>query len=70
VTFFNNNRKFVSSSDDKKLFVWEFGIPVVIKHISEPEMHAVNSAVMHPNGLHWVGSQGDNQVKLTFIYIN
>lgn len=31
---FIDNIKFVSSSDDKKLFVWEFGIPVVTKHVS------------------------------------
>ena len=33
---FLDNIKFVSSSDDKKLFVWEYGIPVVTKHVSEP----------------------------------
>ncbi|OMO66713.1 hypothetical protein CCACVL1_21018 [Corchorus capsularis] len=30
ITFVDNNRRFVSSSDDKSLRVWEFGIPVVI----------------------------------------
>lgn len=55
-------KKFVTSSDDKKLFVWEFGIPVVYKHVSEPEMHAVTSAVMHPNGEYYAGQSSDNQV--------
>jgi len=45
----------VSSSDDKKLFIWEFGIPVVIKHISDPEMHAVTATAVNPSGLNWVG---------------
>lgn len=31
VTFIDDARRFVSSSDDKTLRVWEFGIPVQIK---------------------------------------
>ena len=55
-------KKFVSSSDDKKLFVWEFGIPVVYKHVSEPEMHAVTAAALHPNGEYFAGQSSDNQI--------
>jgi WD40 repeat protein len=50
VTFFDQNRRFMSTSDDKKIFLWEFGIPVVIKHISDPEMHAAPAVAMHPSG--------------------
>jgi pre-mRNA-processing factor 17 len=35
LTFIEEN-KFVSSSDDKKLFIWEYGVPVVTRHVSEP----------------------------------
>ncbi|CAD8171248.1 unnamed protein product [Paramecium pentaurelia] len=62
ITYFNQNRKFVSSSDDKKLFIWEFGIPVVIKHISDPEMHAVTATAVNPSGLNWVGQQSNNLI--------
>lgn len=31
MTFIDDARRFVSSSDDKSLRVWEFGIPVQIK---------------------------------------
>ncbi len=50
ITFFDQNRRFMSTSDDKKIFLWEFGIPVVIKHISDPEMHAVPAVASHPSG--------------------
>jgi len=33
LTFIEEN-KFVSSSDDKKLFIWEYGVPVVTRHVS------------------------------------
>jgi WD40 repeat protein len=36
ITFIENGKRFISSSDDKKIFVWDFGIPIVIKHMSEP----------------------------------
>lgn len=33
LAFVDQNRRFVSSSDDKSLRIWEWGIPVPIKHI-------------------------------------
>ena len=30
VTFVDENRRFVSTSDDKTIRVWEFGIPVQV----------------------------------------
>ncbi len=62
VTFIDGGRKFVSTSDDKKIFLWEFGIPVVIKHISEPELHSITSATMHPNDKYYAGQSADNKV--------
>ncbi|CAA7020742.1 unnamed protein product [Microthlaspi erraticum] len=62
ITFVDNNRRFVTSSDDKSLRVWEFGIPVVIKYISEPHMHSMPAVSVHPNGK-WVAAQSlDNQI--------
>jgi pre-mRNA-processing factor 17 len=55
LTFLDNGKRFVSTSDDKKIYVWEFGIPVVAKHISEPDMHAVPAATLHPNGKYFAG---------------
>ncbi|XP_078440289.1 transducin/WD40 repeat-like superfamily protein [Wolffia australiana] len=62
ITFVDNNRRFVTSSDDKSLRVWEFGIPVVIKYISEPHMHSMPAITLHPNS-NWLAAQSlDNQI--------
>lgn len=62
ITFVDDNRRFVTSSDDKSLRVWEFGIPVVIKYISEPHMHSMPSISVHPNS-NWFAAQSlDNQI--------
>ncbi|KAI9083206.1 hypothetical protein K1719_034738 [Acacia pycnantha] len=42
ITFVDKNRRFVTSSDDKSLQVWEFSIHVVIKYISELHMHSID----------------------------
>lgn len=62
VTFVDENRKFASTSDDKKVFLWEFGIPIVVKHISDPEMHAVTATDVHPNDKYFVGQASDNRI--------
>jgi pre-mRNA-processing factor 17 len=41
VTMLDENRRFISSSDDKTMRVWEYGIPVVIKMMSDPTMHSM-----------------------------
>ncbi|XP_073280489.1 uncharacterized protein [Primulina huaijiensis] len=62
ITFVDDNRRFVTSSDDKSLRVWEFGIPVVIKYISEPHMHSMPAISLHPNK-NWLACQSlDNQI--------
>ncbi|KAG6708263.1 hypothetical protein I3843_06G067300 [Carya illinoinensis] len=62
ITFVDNNRRFVTSSDDKSLRVWEFGIPVVIKYISEPHMHSMPSISLHPSTNYLAAQSLDNQI--------
>jgi len=49
ITFVDENRRFVTTSDDKTLRAWEFDIPVVIKYIAEPHMHSMPAVTLHPN---------------------
>ena len=49
ITFVDENRRFVSTSDDKTMRVWEFDIPVVIKYVAEPHMHSMPAVALHPN---------------------
>ena len=62
ITFVDDNKKFASTSDDKKVFLWEFGIPIVVKHISDPEMHAITATDVHPNDKYFVGQASDNRI--------
>ena len=62
LTFIDGNRKFVSTSDDKKIFIWEYGLPVVVKHISEPSMHSIPAVALHPSEKYFVGQSLDNKI--------
>lgn len=62
LTFVDNNRRFISTSDDKSLRAWEYGIPVPIKFIAEPYMFALTRSAAHPNGKYVAFQSGDNQI--------
>lgn len=62
ITFIDDNRRFVSTSDDKKIFVWDWGIPVPIKYISDPSMHSVPFFMKTPNEKWMLGQSLDNQI--------
>lgn len=64
VTFVDGNRRIVSSCGDKILRVWDYGIPVVIKYISDPTLHSMPVVKVHPNQK-WMACQSlDNQILL------
>ncbi|KAI8321116.1 WD40 repeat-like protein [Martensiomyces pterosporus] len=62
LTFFDSNRRFISTSDDKTMRVWEFGIPVVIKLVADPSMHSVPAVALHPNEKWFAGQSMDNRI--------
>jgi len=63
VTFVDNNRRFVTTSDDKSLRVWEWDIPVDIKYIADPGLHSMPAVSPAPNGK-WLACQSmDNKIQ-------
>ncbi|KAF3918363.1 hypothetical protein ABW21_db0208740 [Orbilia brochopaga] len=62
LTFVDDSRRFISTSDDKSLRAWEYGIPVPIKFIAEPYMYSMVRAALHPNGKYVALQSADNQV--------
>uniref|UniRef100_A0A7S1XL46 Pre-mRNA-processing factor 17 n=1 Tax=Phaeomonas parva TaxID=124430 RepID=A0A7S1XL46_9STRA len=62
VCYVDGNRRFISTSDDKKVLVWEWGLPVPMKYISEPDMFSIQSTALHPSGGFWVGQSMNNEV--------
>lgn len=62
IAFVDDYRRFVSSADDKVLRVWEYGIPVVIKYVSDPSMHSMPVLSVHPNGKYMCCQSMDNTI--------
>ena len=62
ITFVDDNRRFITTSDDKSLRAWEYNIPVPIKFIAEPYMYSMVRAAPHPAGKYVAFQSGDNQI--------
>ncbi|XP_054266281.1 pre-mRNA-processing factor 17-like [Macrosteles quadrilineatus] len=62
ITFVDENRRFVTTSDDKSLRVWEWDIPVDMKYIADPSMHSMPAVTPSPNHK-WLACQSmDNKI--------
>ncbi|GAA5848953.1 hypothetical protein JCM8547_006396 [Rhodosporidiobolus lusitaniae] len=64
ITFVDENRRFVTTSDDKTMRVWDFDIPVPIKLIADPQMHSMPAVGLSPNGKWLAATSLDNQIVL------
>jgi len=62
ITFVDENRRFVTTSDDKTIRAWDFDIPVVIKYIAEPHMHSMPAVTLHPSRKYFAAQSLDNQI--------
>jgi pre-mRNA-processing factor 17 len=62
ITFIDDNKRFCTTSDDKSLRCWEFGVPIVIKYVSEPDMHSMPAVTLSDNQK-WLACQSlDNKI--------
>lgn len=62
ITFVDDNRRFMTTSDDKSLRAWDYNIPVPIKYIAEPDMYPMTRAAAHPSGKYVAYQSSDNQI--------
>lgn len=60
--FVDNNKKFVSCGDDKRIYMWEFGTPVVIKNISENDLHTISTLSRRPDDKYFLAQSSDNRL--------
>ncbi|KAI1001375.1 Pre-mRNA-processing factor 17 [Podosphaera aphanis] len=65
ITFVDENRRFMTTSDDKSLRAWDYNIPVPIKYIAEPHMYPLTRASLHPTGKYVAYQSSDNNI---FVY--
>ncbi|KFD57629.1 hypothetical protein M514_01299 [Trichuris suis] len=64
VTFFSQNRRFCSTSDDKSMRIWEWDIPVDTKMIQDPGLYSMPSVTLSPNEK-WMACQAmDNRIMI------
>ena len=64
ITFVDQNRRLVTTSDDKSIRIWEWDIPVDSKGIADPGMHSMPATTLSPNGK-WLACQSmDNQITI------
>ncbi|KAJ3447907.1 pre-mRNA-processing factor [Anaeramoeba flamelloides] len=62
VTFLNNGRKFLTTSDDKTVRLWDWGIGVPVQYMSDPEMHSMPTITVHPSGEFLAAQSMDNKI--------
>lgn len=64
ITFVEDGARMLTSSDDKKILLWEWDIGVPIKYISDPTLHSMPVVTLHPSLKYWVGQGLDNEIKV------
>ena len=60
----NSTTKMVTTSDDKKMLIWEWDVGVPIKYIGDPTMHSMPCLTVHPSGSYLAGQGLDNKISV------
>jgi pre-mRNA-processing factor 17 len=64
LTFSDENRRFISTSDDKSLRAWDYNIPVPVKLIAEPHLFPLVASAQHPNKPSILYQSADNTIQV------
>ncbi|EON97090.1 putative pre-mrna-processing factor 17 protein [Phaeoacremonium minimum UCRPA7] len=62
ITFVDENRRFMTTSDDKSVRAWDYNIPVPIKYIAEIDMFPLTRAAAHPSGKYVAYQSSNNEI--------
>jgi pre-mRNA-processing factor 17 len=62
ITFIDELNRFVTTSDDKSIRVWDYGMSAEQKYIAEPHMHAIAHVTKSYDGNWLLCQSADNQV--------
>ncbi|CCK69596.1 Cdc40p KNAG_0C04950 [Huiozyma naganishii CBS 8797] len=58
--YFPDGTKFISSSEDKTVRIWDSGVNIPVKQISDTTQHSMPSVSLHPAGGYFVTQSMDN----------
>ncbi|EPX74079.1 splicing factor Prp17 [Schizosaccharomyces octosporus yFS286] len=50
ITYLENGKRFVTTSDDSSMRFWEYGTPIPIKYVADIGMHSMPRVALRPNG--------------------
>ena len=67
ITFIDENRRFITTSDDKSIRGWDYGVNIPVKIIHEPYLHSVVSVAAHPSGKYLAGQSLDNSIMIITV---
>lgn len=62
ITFLRDSQRFISTSEDKTIRVWDIGVNIPIKLISDPTLHSIPVVKVHPNDKYFIGQAMDNSI--------